>query len=671
MYLPSGEMETKFELPESASNDSITDEIWTTDYVYVLDNNGICGELGVRSCEKTDGADCSGVKVEMEIDGGRELLNECMNDTDGNTGSNKRKRKPTLDLNVKNAVHTKTVHENEKNVQLPLVSKDDTSLCDTQARTNHKTMTEETNMNVTVTNLDQSRSDSSTNINALRKNRRKKSIPVRYIKADIDESVEEYADVVLSSAVGNDRLVKSDSVLDISSGQDPEDLSLAVTNDSVNDNKPIDISIPATNQTSIINVNADMVKGIAPVNLMPSDPVQMKQFVDNVVKLQTQFPDQMLPATQIMHFQSMHLLLNMMAINNGIVPNITESRCNSNALKLGISANVNENLLQESRKVNFENLCKNGELQNQIIAAVDSLPIANYGGGPVVKINQAAPKQVKKQREYIPKSNFNRTSVSKMEGIPLKNGQSKTCNHFVIENLKNFFPVNTNGEITLDDNENLKFFVKDNEQIQAIVNSLLQVGLLEEKVVSDHESARDLKYICRACNHTFFHAEHLTKHVKKHHILKRFVCQQCDRSFHDAGNYRQHMRVHDESDIPFECPECKRKFRHKCTLKVHLRIHTGEKPFRCDICGTKFKISSGLQTHMRKHTGETPYACEFCNLRFKCQSNLKQHLFQHTQARPFACDVCGKSYSRKSIRDQHMSTHAKPWSGDIVPLEIR
>ncbi|XP_052237919.1 gastrula zinc finger protein XlCGF7.1-like [Dreissena polymorpha] len=185
---------------------------------------------------------------------------------------------------------------------------------------------------------------------------------------------------------------------------------------------------------------------------------------------------------------------------------------------------------------------------------------------------------------------------------------------------------------------------------------------------------QNYKNVCRLCNSVFFHIEHLTKHVKKVHIVKRFQCDQCDRSFHDAGNYRQHMRVHDDSDIPFECEECHRRFRHKCTLKVHMRIHTGEKPFKCEICSATFKISSGLQTHMRKHTGETPYACEFCSMRFKCQSNLKQHLFHThsgrmghvasflyipllTQSRPFPCEVCGKSYSRKSIRDAHVLTH--------------
>lgn len=527
-----------------------------------------------------------------------------------------------------------------------------------------------------------------------RKNRRKCSVPVR---CDKNEEINDMNDIMEEYGVQTDRSISAtvkdmaekptdgpidltpkvkqnaQSLLETSIAMAPIDLTASSKVEEsgqtkLNDNQPVDLSKPAASTHSNgFKTAGENIPGIQP-NAVPFDPIQMRQLFETMYKMQAQFPNQNLVQAQLMQF---HALMQNAMLNGSTVP-----MGNLNGVKNGKETknDKNDNIIQaepvvsngqtsyEIQKLSLELMHKNGLIQNNFPPQFNNVaPVSPFNTD---QANQFKSRSVKKKNRAPSVMNESSLDSIKLEGsTPLVDLDGRHGPEQVVETLQQYFPIMPAESLPQtqlhNDSNSVRFFVKDNEQIRVIVDSLLQVGVLDLDERKIHGTEPVFKYICRVCNQTFFHVEHLTKHVKKYHVVKKYQCSECDRSFHDAGNYRQHMRVHDETDIPYECPECKRRFRHKCTLKVHMRIHTGEKPFKCEICSATFKISSGLQTHMRKHTGETPYACEFCDLRFKCQSNLKQHLFQHTQVRPFPCDICGKTYSRKSIRDAHLLTHTK------------
>ncbi|XP_052812638.1 uncharacterized protein LOC128240160 isoform X2 [Mya arenaria] len=544
-----------------------------------------------------------------------------------------------------------------------------------------------------------------------RKNRRKKYVPIKCEKLDVndeDEYVEEYSskrmrsDVVKSEVLdcspldlssSSKQTFETDSPMDLSARSSPEQKVKPVQNGMSfepvnltngafpkNERKeftPLNLKIPAVTQP-----------GFSPSGFLPNPLLagmstpQLKNFYEMMMKKQPQFPSPnlMQTNTQLMQFHALmqSAMLNnsymaMKNLNNNVTP-VTNDK-NDNLVKVKQETpDIKQEIRSPYRVPEFPNsaldyFSKSGMMPSPFMAGFKGFPTGMPFLPPSPLLDpKPTPGRRKKGRESSVGQVVDRTVIPSLDDIPaLRSHISTASPDAIIDTLKKLFPIqppvtDTEAEYGTEDNP-MKFLVKDNEQIQTIVDSLL---VCCEIVPGEFEKySGEYRNVCRMCNSAFFHIEHLTKHVKKDHIVKRFQCNQCERSFHDAGNFRQHMRVHDESDIPFECHTCQRRFRHKCTLKVHMRIHTGEKPFKCEVCGATFKISSGLQTHMRKHTGETPYACEFCSMRFKCQSNLKQHLFQHTQ-RPFSCEVCGKSYSRKSIRDSHMLTHAKDFAASMV-----
>lgn len=625
-----------------------------------------------------------------------------------------KKRKSPVSEEIHEIALSKTVNNNNKNVDLngctelpdPHTTveakiKRSNSVCN-EAKPPHELMAPSTHRYTSAFVKPVSQNSAS---GSGRKNRRKSSVPVRVEKveeiSDIKDIVEEYGVQPIldeQKAKGKDMEVPEESLdtpLDLTpKSKSPSPLNLEASTRVTDTTSPIDLSkksntvIPSTPETSTISTSpveskpVDLTKPsrnsspngsqnglLTPPNfspgMMPFDPYQMQKLLENMSRMQTQFPNPALMQSQLIQFHALMqnaMLKGSMTANSftGIKPQPRKNDKNDNFIKA--EPRNDQTGVKDYQKFNLENLKKNGLIHTSSPTVEGLVPDQYLLPSQAHMFKDKSTKKKSRESSFHLESNID---SPKLENCPsMVEFDSKNNPAHVVETLKSYFPIVPHEKMTksqLEEDPNpVKFYVKDNEQIRVIVDSLVQVGILDlsEQSTMEHEPLA-FKYICRVCGQTFFHMEHLTRHLKKSHVQKKYQCSECDRSFHDAGNYRQHMRVHDENDIPYECPECHRRFRHKCTLKVHLRIHTGEKPFKCEICSATFKISSGLQTHMRKHTGETPYACEFCDLRFKCQSNLKQHLFQHTQVRPFPCEICGKTYSRKSIRDAHLLTHAK------------
>ncbi|KAL4217168.1 hypothetical protein ACF0H5_023622 [Mactra antiquata] len=587
--------------------------------------------------------------------------------------------------------------------------------------------------NVSFSTLSVTSASSIPSSNQSKKNRRKRSVPVR-----CERNIDDVSDIVQDYSV-KPELVNDISKTDNDTKKIPEEINVK-DRFQPSDVAPIDLtpkSIPSSKQLSLpsypsiapksvptpvdlsakksptpvmtkpsvkevpaspVDLSAASAKkaNIKPTPMMPGlpfpgmmgnqtlDPLQMRHMFEMMYQMS---PNHNMVQAQLMQFHA--LLQNSMMSNRLAQMNTLNAMKSAGTIKNDKNDNIikaendssNDSVESELQKYSMNFMQKNGLMNNSLSPQGMSPMLAGQAFTPSPNSFRGKPGR-RKTKDILPAPDSSPSSPKVDSKLPPIEFDSNASMDQVIDTLQKFFPImSNNSDVPKSVSETgTRFFVKDNDQIQIIVNSLLNVGVLDlhEQELQGGEPV--YKYICRVCNQTFFHVEHLTKHVKKQHIVKKYQCTECDRSFHDAGNYRQHMRVHDDNDIPYECDVCNRRFRHKCTLKVHMRIHTGEKPFKCDVCGATFKISSGLQTHMRKHTGETPYACEYCDLRFKCQSNLKQHLFQHTQVRPFPCDICGKTYSRKSIRDAHLLTHAKeyikngitdisqvPMSGDLSP----
>ncbi|XP_060590768.1 zinc finger protein 782-like [Ruditapes philippinarum] len=687
-----------------------TDVVDKSDYVYVLEPDSIkpdnLKESTTDESEKESDKEpetCS-IQIKNEFLGAIDL-----------TGSNKRKRKSNIDSALSHILKTKTVN-----------GQNETALEESHSEETHANKVQILEKNVRdinqnglpmnavyktpnnigikselcITPKAAAPTLSTPNTSSGRKNRRKRSVPVRCERSeevidDIKEIMEEYGaqpDVEMKTekptlaerasdiapldltpkSFGNSEIsaVPKDAIspMDLTASSKNKAVKKGINTEPKPENaQPVDLSKPSPSSTPNNELKNGFTNGGLLPQMMPNtqiDPLQMRQLFETVYKMQAQFPNQNLVQAQLMQFHALMqnaMLHGGLMQGNGVKKEHIKNDKNDNIIKTepGLTNNMMTNELQ----FNLELMHKNGLIQNNFAPTFNgAVPGSPFTMNQTNHFKSRSAK--KKSKDLSPLINESSLDSVQLEsstplvGLDVKQGPEQ-----VLDTLSKFFPVVPAESLPKtqlgDDSNSVRFFVKDNEQIRVIVDSLLQVGVLDFDEQQIHGTEPVYKYICRVCCQTFFHVEHLTKHIKKSHIVKKYQCSECDRSFHDAGNYRQHMRVHDETDIPYECPECKRRFRHKCTLKVHMRIHTGEKPFKCEICDATFKISSGLQTHMRKHTGETPYACEFCDLRFKCQSNLKQHLFQHTQVRPFPCDICGKTYSRKSIRDAHLLTHTK------------
>lgn len=324
-------------------------------------------------------------------------------------------------------------------------------------------------------------------------------------------------------------------------------------------NSPVNVQTPpARTSISSINSGADgkpaslLSPGVVPGMVPGFNPLmtgmnqnQMKEFLEMMLKLQPNFPNpSMLHANaQMMQFQALMqnamLNNNLMSLNKQNVSKTgggqVKSDKNDNIVKMEPAAAKPDNMPKQFQNYNFELMQKNGILQNGLVPGMNGL-------SPAVPFlpnqNLLTPKGQPGRRKRNHDSSFSgalldRTTIPKLEDIPLLRTHVETCSpDAVVDALKQLFPLHPSSNTPNQETGvegNIRFFVKDNEQIQTIVDSLLVVCEIMETEGKQYAGEQGYRNVCRLCNATFFHIEHLTKHIKKLHIVKRFQCTECDR----------------------------------------------------------------------------------------------------------------------------------------------
>lgn len=311
--------------------------------------------------------------------------------------------------------------------------------------------------------------------------------------------------------------------------------------------QPVDLSKP-TNQMLNGIKNEVVNGGPQPPMLpcaMPFDPVQMRQLFEHVYKMQAQFPNQNIVQTQLMQF---HALMQNAMLNGGVMSgNNLNGKKGSSSVNSDQNDNVVKNepgapnnpIANEYQNFNIDAIYKNGLLQNNFAPPFNAFtPCSLQSSSPFTPspTSQMKNRSVRKKNKEQSLMMESSPDSPKTEGsLPLISLDAKYGSEQILNTLQKHFsivPIENlpKAQISEDIIGNpVKFFVKDNEQIRVIVDSLLLVGVLDLHEQQNHGTEPVYKYICRVCSQTFFHVEHLTKHIKKHHVIKKYQCSECDR----------------------------------------------------------------------------------------------------------------------------------------------
>lgn len=505
---------------------------------------------------------------------------------------NKRKRKSNLDSTLSNILKTKSVVINQDSCNSPTESQcEEVQANKVHIIEKHEPESNVGNINHQNGNSDfvtdlsiKTQNNQSLNTPKIsspalsnpktgssRKNRRKCSVPVRCDKneeiGDMNDIMEEYGvqpDIKVNTGVKDlsvkvcdgpiDLTPKSKSVyvhgssteksgnmgpIDLTPSAKFKGLEKAVKSEPIKheDYQPVDLSKPAaSSMVNGITTNSGHIPTVPP-NARPFDPVQMRQVFETMYKMQSQFPNQNLVQAQLMQF---HALMQNAMLNGSVM-----QMNNMNGLKSSkpVKSDKNDNIIKtepglpndqmnkELQKFSLDFMQKNGLIQNNFPHQFSVSPGSPFSPD---QGNHFKHRSIKKKNKAPLVMNESSMDSIKLEGsTPLVELESRHGPEQIVETLQQYFPVIPTDNLPKtqlhNDSNGVKFFVKDNEQIRVIVDSLLQVGLLDLDEQKVHGTEPVFKYICRVCNQTFFHVEHLTKHVKKHHVVKKYQCSECDR----------------------------------------------------------------------------------------------------------------------------------------------
>ena len=281
---------------------------------------------------------------------------------------------------------------------------------------------------------------------------------------------------------------------------------------------------------------------------------QMKDFMEIMSKVQANAPNpNMLQANaQMMQFQAlMHsAMLNnqMMSLNQNLFQNEknTTSDKNDNIVKTEPKTEAPKEVKSRTKiqEFNMELLQKNGLMQNSYMPGMNGFgsQMMPYLSNQAVLPLKGTPGRRRRSKES-PATSFSgsfleRTTIPKLEDVPALRTHIDEANpENIVDTLKLLFPQQPlieqhqpfiEGQLEPEAFTGVRFFVKDNEQIQIIVDSLLIVCEIRENELV-LQGDQGFKNVCRLCDATFFHMEHLTKHIKKIHVVKRYQCTQCER----------------------------------------------------------------------------------------------------------------------------------------------
>ena len=95
-------------------------------------------------------------------------------------------------------------------------------------------------------------------------------------------------------------------------------------------------------------------------------------------------------------------------------------------------------------------------------------------------------------------------------------------------------------------------------------------------------------HICPECSERVDN-RNLARHMKEHHLNKRFYCDQCGITYQRKGYLLNHKCKKDLTVNPFHCEHCDKRFASEEKLASHNKNKSKVCPrFKCSQCDDKF-----------------------------------------------------------------------------------
>ena len=222
-------------------------------------------------------------------------------------------------------------------------------------------------------------------------------------------------------------------------------------------------------------------------------------------------------------------------------------------------------------------------------------------------------------------------------------------NNHLIDYVKLVSKVNTNYKV--------------NEKISNCMKISVEFNAFDVNKDKQRKCYKQLKCFWPKCRYSCDRESELNIHISHHLNKRKFVCEECNKQFHQNSHLFHHKRCVHSNDRPFVCNQnnCNKTFKTKSDLTKHSKRHSLVKNFGCDECVKKFKTNSELCIHKKfVHLNNRPFVCpqNNCNQRFKLKSDLNRHKRIHCSDKPFECEECYKRFKFKSILISHKLFHS-------------